>query len=138
MRRCSILTRSLVGAHRTTWSVSFTISIRARAARTASPLRYKDPHRVGKSSGHTDTYHGRFLRIVPDEEVVETMQFEADDPALRGPMTLTTTLNDVDEGTEVVMRHGGIPDAVPAADNELGTRMALANLARIVERPANT
>jgi uncharacterized protein YndB with AHSA1/START domain len=101
-------------------------------------LRYKDPHRVGKSSGHTDTYHGQFLRIVPDEEVVETMQFEADDPALRGPMTLTTTLNDVDEGTEVVMRHGGIPDAVPAADNELGTRMALANLACIVERPANT
>jgi hypothetical protein len=29
--------------------------------------------------------------------------------------------------------HEGIPDKVPAADNETGTRMALANLARLVE-----
>lgn len=28
---------------------------------------------------------------------------------------------------------GVIPDAIPAADNEAGTRMALANLARFVE-----
>ena len=100
-------------------------------------LEYEDAHRVGKSSEHTDSYHGRFLRLVPDEQVVETMQFEADDPALQGPMTLTTTLSDAVEGTEVVMFHEGIPDVVPAADNELGTRMALANLARLVERGAD-
>jgi uncharacterized protein YndB with AHSA1/START domain len=99
-------------------------------------LTYKDPQRVGKSSDHTDTYHGRFLRLVPDEQVVETLQFETDDPALQGSMTLTTTLEDADEGTEVVMIHDGLPDEVPAADNELGTRMALENLARLVERPA--
>jgi len=29
--------------------------------------------------------------------------------------------------------HEGIPDGVPAADNETGTRMALANLAQLVE-----
>ncbi len=101
-------------------------------------LTYKDPDRVGKSSGHTDTYHGRIVRLVPDEQVVETMQFEADDPELHGSMTLTTTLEDADEGTEVVMLHEGVPDAVLAADNELGTQLALANLARIVERPAST
>jgi hypothetical protein len=28
--------------------------------------------------------------------------------------------------------HDGISDSVPAADNETGTRMALANLARLV------
>ena len=99
-------------------------------------LTYDDSHRVGKSSGHTDTYHGRFLRLIPNEQVVEAVQFEADDPALRGPMTLTTTLHDAEDGTEVVMFHEGIPDVVPAADNELGTRMALANLARLVEREA--
>jgi uncharacterized protein YndB with AHSA1/START domain len=101
-------------------------------------LTYEDPGRVGKSSDHTDTYCGRFLRLVPNERVVETMQFETDDPALREPMTLTTTLNEVDDGTEVVMFHEGVPDMVPAADNELGTQMALAKLAQLVEQTLTT
>ena len=74
------------------------------------------------------------MRLVPDEQVVETMEFETDDPAMQQPMTLTTTLHDAAGGTEVVMFHDGVPDAIPAADNELGTRMALANLAMLVEQ----
>ena len=99
-------------------------------------LSYADAERAGKSSAHTDTYHGRFVRLVPNEQVVETMQFETEDPALQQPMTLTTMLNDAPEGTEVVMLHEGVPDVVPAADNELGTQMALASLARLVEHGA--
>jgi uncharacterized protein YndB with AHSA1/START domain len=97
-------------------------------------LTYVDTDREGKSGQHTDTYRGRFLRMVPDEQVVETMEFETDDPALRGPMTMTTALRDADGGTEVVVLHEGIPDAIRPADNELGTRMALENLARLLER----
>lgn len=101
-------------------------------------LTYKDPDRLGKSTGRTDTYSGRFLRLVPNAQVVETMQFETDDPALKEPMTLTTTLNDTDEGTEVVMLHEGIPDVVPAADNELGSQLTLAKLAKLVEKSQTT
>ncbi|MFD5480377.1 SRPBCC domain-containing protein [Streptomyces hawaiiensis] len=97
-------------------------------------LTYEAPDASGKSAAHTDTYHGHFARLVPDEQVVEVLEFEAADPALRGAMTLTTTLTVAEGGgTEVLMVHEGIPDAVPAADNETGTRMALANLARLVE-----
>jgi uncharacterized protein YndB with AHSA1/START domain len=97
-------------------------------------LTYEAPDASGKSAAHTDTYHGHFARLVPDEQVVEVLEFEAVDPALRGSMTLTTTLTDArGGGTDVLMVHEGIPDAVPAADNETGTRMALANLARFVE-----
>lgn len=96
-------------------------------------LTYDVPTGTGKSDPRTDTYHGRFSRLVPDEEVVEEVEFETDDPALRGTMTMTTTLTDADGGTDVVIVHEGIPDAVPAEDNETGTRMALANLARLVE-----
>jgi hypothetical protein len=39
-----------------------------------------------------------------------------------------------DGGTDVLIAHEGVPDGVPAADNETGTRMALANLAQLVER----
>ncbi|MEU1000362.1 SRPBCC domain-containing protein [Streptomyces tibetensis] len=97
-------------------------------------LTYEAPDASGKSSAHTDTYHGHFARLVPDEQVVEVLEFETTDPALGGAMTLTTTLTDAEGGgTDVLMVHEGIPDAVPAADNETGTRTALANLARLVE-----
>jgi uncharacterized protein YndB with AHSA1/START domain len=96
-------------------------------------LTYDAPGGAGKSAPHTDTYHGRFVRLVPDEQVVEVFEFETADPALRGPMTMTTTLTDADGGTDVLIVHEGVPDSVPAADNETGTRMALANLAELVE-----
>jgi uncharacterized protein YndB with AHSA1/START domain len=97
-------------------------------------LTYEAQDASGKSAAHTDTYRGHFARLVPDEQVVEVLEFETADPALGGAMTLTTTLTDAEGGgTDVLMVHEGLPDAVPAADNETGTRMALENLARLVE-----
>lgn len=96
-------------------------------------LTYDSPDAVGKSNAHTDTYHGRFVRLVPDEQVVEELEFESDDPALAGLITTTTTLADADGGTEVRIVQDGLPDVVPPADNETGSRMALANLAALVE-----
>lgn len=97
-------------------------------------LTYDGQSGTGKSASHTDTYHGHFAKLVPDEQVVEVLAFETEDPGLGGTMTMTTTLTDADGGgTDVLVLHEGIPDSVPAADNETGTRMALANLARLVE-----
>jgi uncharacterized protein YndB with AHSA1/START domain len=96
-------------------------------------LSYDAPDVTGKSGPRTDTYHGHFVKLVPDEQVVEVLEFETADPELRGQMTMTTTLTDAAGGTDVLVVHEGIPDKVPAADNETGTRMALANLARLVE-----
>ncbi|KUL23173.1 SRPBCC domain-containing protein [Actinoplanes awajinensis] len=96
-------------------------------------LTYDAPDGAGKTAGSTDTYHGRFLRLVPDEQVVEELEFETADPALGGTMTVTTTLTDAPGGTDVTIRHEGIPDVIPAADNEAGTRMALTALADLVE-----
>ncbi|MFG1664699.1 SRPBCC domain-containing protein [Streptomyces sp. Y7] len=97
-------------------------------------LTYDVPTGTGKSDARTDTYHGRFVRLLADELVVEEVEFETDDPALQGAMTMTTTLVDATGGgTDVTIAHEGIPDSVSAADNETGTRMALANLARLVE-----
>jgi uncharacterized protein YndB with AHSA1/START domain len=96
-------------------------------------LTYDAPDKTGKSAAQTDTYHGHFAEIVPDERVVEVFEFESEDPGLGGTMTMTTTLADVDGGTEIVILHEGIPDSVPPADNETGTRMALDNLAEFVE-----
>jgi uncharacterized protein YndB with AHSA1/START domain len=96
-------------------------------------LTYDDPGSVGKTEARTDTYHGRFIRLIPDEQVVEEFAFESGAAQLRAPMTMTTTLTDAEGGTDVLIVHENIPDTIPAGDNETGTRMALANLARLVE-----
>ncbi|EEE05495.1 SRPBCC family protein [Burkholderia multivorans] len=88
---------------------------------------------AGKTDAHTDTYHGRFVTLVPDRQVVEIDVFETDDPMLRGAMTITITLSDEDGGTRVDAVHDGVPPGVPASDNETGWRMALARLAALVE-----
>jgi uncharacterized protein YndB with AHSA1/START domain len=97
-------------------------------------LTYDAPGRTGKTTAQTDTYHGRFVKLVPDEQVVEQVEFETADPSLLGEMTITWTLGDAGGGTEVVAVHEGLPPGVSAADNELGHRMALAKLAALVER----
>jgi uncharacterized protein YndB with AHSA1/START domain len=98
-------------------------------------LTYDTQGGAGKSAEHTDTYHGRFLTLVLDQRVVEQFEFETADPALQGTMTMTTTLAGSGAGTTVTILHEGIPDVIPAADNETGSRMALDNLARICVSP---
>jgi len=96
-------------------------------------LTYDTPTGTGKTTAHTDTYHGHFVKLVPNEQVVEVMEFETADPQMRGEMTITFTLTEVDGGTDVLGIHEGLPPGVSPADNETGWRMALAKLARLVE-----
>jgi uncharacterized protein YndB with AHSA1/START domain len=98
-------------------------------------LTYDDPAAAGKSGGATDTYLGTYVELVSGERVVEQIEFESDDAGLRGRITMTTTLRDAPDGsagTEVEIRMDGLPDAVRADENELGSRMALDALARLV------
>ncbi|HEX5754157.1 MAG TPA: SRPBCC domain-containing protein [Archangium sp.] len=97
-------------------------------------LTYDAPTGTGKTTAHTDTYHGRFVKLVPDEQVVEVVEFETTDPALRGEMTLTLSLADAEDGgTDVLAVHEGVPSGVSPADNELGWRLSLERLAALVE-----
>ena len=96
-------------------------------------LTYDAQTGTGKTTAQTDTYHGRFVKLVPNEQVVEVVEFETADPALRGEMTITIALADADGGTEVHAVHDGLPPGLSTADNEAGWRSALANLAALVE-----
>jgi uncharacterized protein YndB with AHSA1/START domain len=96
-------------------------------------LTYDAPTGTGKTTTHTDTYHGHFVKLVTNEQVVEVDEFETTDPTMAGEMTITTTLADADGGTDVLVVYEGLPSGVSATDNETGTRMALAKLAALVE-----
>jgi uncharacterized protein YndB with AHSA1/START domain len=108
--------RALVDAHAIPkWMVptGMTGHVHAFEARPGGAIRfslaYDAPTGAGKTTAQVDTYHGRFLRVVPNERVVEVVEFETADPALQGEMTITITLADVDGGTDVVAVHDGLP-----------------------------
>lgn len=96
-------------------------------------LTYAAPSATGKTSARTDTYHGRFVRLVPDAEVVQVIEFETADPRMQGEMTVIYTLTDTDGGTALTGRHENLPPGVEPADNELGWSMSLGKLAALVE-----
>jgi uncharacterized protein YndB with AHSA1/START domain len=96
-------------------------------------LTYETSAGVGKTAGRTDTYHGHFARLVPNELVVEVLEFETDDARLAGEMTVTTALSDAKGATAVTVTFEGLPPGVSTLDNDTGTQMALANLAALVE-----
>jgi uncharacterized protein YndB with AHSA1/START domain len=122
-----------------TWMVptGMTSHVHAFDAREGGSFRisltYNEPTGTGKTSTHTDTFHGRFVRLVPNEQIVEVVEFETAEPALQGEMTITITLADADGGTEVVAVHDGLPSGLSPAENELGWQSSLVKLAALVE-----
>jgi uncharacterized protein YndB with AHSA1/START domain len=96
-------------------------------------LTYHEPTSAGKTDPHSDSFHGRFVRLVPDAEVVQAVEFETDDPATQGEMTITYTLADAAGGTDLVGVHENLPPGVSPADNELGWSMSIEKLAGLVE-----
>jgi uncharacterized protein YndB with AHSA1/START domain len=96
-------------------------------------LTYDAPNSQGKSSSHTDTYHGQFTKLVPNECIVEVDEFETDKPELQGAMTITITLRDSGAGTELTATHENLPPGVPEEDNKTGWQMSLAKLAALCE-----
>jgi uncharacterized protein YndB with AHSA1/START domain len=96
-------------------------------------LIYQEATAAGKTTAHTDTYHGRFVKLVPGEVVVQEDEFETADPSMRGIMTSTIILKDVEGGTEIEGIHEGLPPGLSLADNEKGWELAFANLAAFLE-----
>lgn len=96
-------------------------------------LTYDEPTDTGKTSAQTDTFHGHFTRLVPDQQVVQIVEFETDDPAVRGEQTITYTLIDAAGGTDVDAVHENLPAGVAPEGNDLGWRISLSKLAALAE-----
>lgn len=96
-------------------------------------LTYNKPTGTGKTTANTDTFHGCFVKLVRNKQVVEEVEFETTDPTLRGKSVITITLTDADGGTNILAVHDRLPRGLSPADNETGWRMSLAKLAALVE-----
>ena len=95
-------------------------------------LTFDAPTGTGKTTAHTDAFHGHFVKVVTNEQVVEVVEFEMTAPALRGEMTITYTLADADGGTNLPAVHNGLPRGLSTTDNEVGWQMSLAKRAALL------
>lgn len=91
-------------------------------------LIYDEPSATGKTSAHTDTYHGRFEQLIPNRRVVESIEFESADPRMQGVMRVTTDLTEERGGTRLSATHENLPVGVSLSDNAEGWRQSLAKL----------
>lgn len=87
----------------------------------------------GKSTADSDLIRGRFVDLVPDERLVEAVEFEDTAPAFAGMMTITTTLLPVTGGTKVMFVAANVPPGITAADHKAGMASTLKNLANLLE-----
>ncbi|MFN0022051.1 MAG: SRPBCC family protein [Pirellulaceae bacterium] len=83
------------------------------------------------SSGHSHSFGGSYLELVPHERIRHTDKF--DDPNLPGEMQVTITLKKVSCGTELNIVQEGIPDVIPPEACSLGWQESLTLLAMLVE-----
>jgi len=83
------------------------------------------------TTGHSHSFGGKFLELVPHERIRYTDQF--DDPNLPGVLQVTVVLKPVLCGTEISIEQDGIPEAIPLEMCYLGWQESLAQLATLVE-----
>lgn len=93
-------------------------------------LTYTDPTgSPGKSSADADIVEAHYVDIVPNDRVVQTVDFVSHDAAFAGTMTMTWTVAAVDGGTRVEITADGVPDGISAEDHAAGLASSLENLA---------
>jgi len=83
------------------------------------------------TSGHSHSFGGEYLELVPHERIRHTDRF--DDPNLPGEMQTTITFTKVSVGTEVSIVQEGVPDAIPPEACYLGWQESLTLLTQLVE-----
>jgi uncharacterized protein YndB with AHSA1/START domain len=83
------------------------------------------------TTGHSHSFGGEFLELVPNERIRHTDKF--DDPNLPGQMQTTVSLKKVSVGTELTVVQEGIPSAIPVEACYLGWQESLTLLSQLVE-----
>lgn len=83
------------------------------------------------STGHSHSFGGQYLELVPNERIRHTDKF--DDPNLPGEMQTTITLRPVSCGTELNIVQEGIPAVIPPEACYLGWQESLTLLAQLVQ-----
>jgi len=83
----------------------------------------------GKTTSDTDVTHVSIDQLVPGERVVWGVEFDSDDPANAGRMTMTWTFSARPGGTRVAIDATDVPPGIAPEAHQQGLDASLANLA---------
>lgn len=83
------------------------------------------------TTGHSQSFGGKYLELVPHERISYTSRF--DDPNLAGDMRTSVSLAAVSCGTEITVVQEDIPAIIPTELCYLGWQQSLVLLAQLVE-----
>ena len=83
------------------------------------------------STGHSHSFSGKYIEIVPNQLLRYTDQF--DDPDLPGEIQMTIELKPVLVGTVVNITQAGLPDVIPVEACYLGWQESLYLFSLLVE-----
>ncbi|MFC0237005.1 SRPBCC family protein [Fictibacillus phosphorivorans] len=89
---------------------------------------------LGKTSDNTDVAEGTFLELVPNQRIVQSVNFNSEDPAFSGEMIQKWILEDVPGGTNVTILCENVPEGIRREDHDTGLRSTLENLAAFTEK----
>jgi len=83
---------------------------------------------AGKTGTGSDVVEARVVDVVDGVRVVQRIDFESDDPAFAGTMTMTWSLTPTDAGVRVEIHADDVPEGISRQDHETGMTSSLANL----------
>ncbi|RQW22687.1 ATPase [Bacillus sp. C1-1] len=97
-------------------------------------LTYEMDHsNPGKTSENTDVSQVKFLELVPNKRIVQSVKFHSDDQEFLGEMKQTWLLESISEGTKVTIICENVPEGIRKEDHDTGLRSTLENLATFTE-----
>ncbi|HOX73476.1 MAG TPA: SRPBCC family protein [Bacteroidales bacterium] len=96
------------------------------------PQSEKESH--GKTTEKEDRFIVRFVELIPNKKIVQAINFDSNDPAFSGEMTMEVTLEAIENGTRVTFLFTNIPSGIRPEDNEAGTISTLEKLAQYVNK----
>jgi uncharacterized protein YndB with AHSA1/START domain len=96
-------------------------------------LTYPDSTHAAKSSADSDIVEGRYVNIVHNDRVVHAVDFDSDDRAFAGSMTMTWAVQAVDDATRVEFTATDVPAGISAEDHRAGMTSSLEHLASYLE-----
>ena len=88
----------------------------------------------GKAAAGSNIVEARYVDLVPGVRVVQSVDFESDDPSFAGTMTMTWAITAVEGGTRVDVVADDVPEGISAEDHAAGLASSLANLSSFLTR----
>ncbi|GAA0345763.1 hypothetical protein GCM10008931_41290 [Oceanobacillus oncorhynchi subsp. oncorhynchi] len=73
------------------------------------------------------------MEQVPNKRIVQSVNFDSEDPLFSGEMIQKWLLEDASEGTKVTVICENVPEGIRKEDHDIGLRFTLENLAVFTE-----